>query len=111
MARSRDLFDDTTMTFGEHLEVLRFHLFRAIVGLVIAVSVTLFFGDRIFMWLRTPIETALRERGIDNVTMDAPKESFYSYLTGMFSSKKAKEVPPEPEKLKQDQLRVLVERE
>ncbi len=110
MARSRDLFDDTTMTFGEHLEVLRFHLFRAIVGLVIAVSVTLFFGDRIFMWLRNPIETALRERGIKNVTMDVPKESFYSYLTGMFSSKKPEEAPPEPEKLKQDQLRVLVEK-
>ena len=31
----KDLFDDTTMTFGEHLEALRYHLFRAIIGLVI----------------------------------------------------------------------------
>ncbi len=111
MARSRDLFDDTTMTFGEHLEVLRVHVFRALLGLVIAVSVTLFFGDRIFMWLRAPIETALRERGIDKDTIkfDAPKESFYSYLIGMFSKKEA---PPEPapEELGRDQLRVWIEK-
>ena len=58
MARSRDLFDDTTMTFGEHLEVLRVHVFRAVLGIVIAVSITLFFGDKIFYWLRTPVENA-----------------------------------------------------
>ena len=66
MARSRDLFDDTTMTFGEHLEVLRVHVFRALLGLVLAVAVTLFFGDKIFLWLRNPIETALRDRGIED---------------------------------------------
>ncbi|MEO1994351.1 MAG: hypothetical protein ABGZ17_03660, partial [Planctomycetaceae bacterium] len=26
MVKSRDLFDDTTMSFGEHLEALRVHL-------------------------------------------------------------------------------------
>jgi sec-independent protein translocase protein TatC len=112
MARSRDLFDDTTMTFGEHLEVLRVHVFRALLGLVIAVSITLFFGDRIFGWLRAPIETALRERGIDKdqIKFDAPKESFWSYLTGMFSSKEEKPVEPPPEELKRDQLKVRVEK-
>jgi len=91
MARSRDLFDDTTMTFGEHLEVLRVHVFRAVLGLVIAVSITLFFGDRIFYWLRTPVENAMKERGIENMTIDVPKESFYAYLTSLFSTK---ETPP-----------------
>ncbi|MFN5197971.1 MAG: twin-arginine translocase subunit TatC, partial [Planctomyces sp.] len=85
MPRNHDLFDDTTMTFGEHLEVLRIHVFRAVVGLLLAVAVSLFFGDRIFYWLRQPVEKALRERGIDNVAMDVPKQSFYQYLTGMFS--------------------------
>jgi len=110
MARSRDLFDDTTMTFGEHLEVLRVHVFRAIIGIVLAVSVTLFFGDKIFMWLRNPIESALRERGIDQdqIKFDAPKESFFSYLTGMFSSKKTETVVPAAEELRRDQLRVRV---
>lgn len=111
MARSRDLFDDTTMTFGEHLEVLRVHVFRALLGIVIAVAITLFFGDKIFMWLRSPIETALRDRGIEKVTFDAPKESFYSYLTGMFSSEKPPAPAPAPEVLGRDQLRVQVDKQ
>jgi hypothetical protein len=37
MATSKDLFDDSTMTFGEHLEVLRFHLIRALLGLMVSV--------------------------------------------------------------------------
>ena len=111
MARSRDLFDDTTMTFGEHLEVLRVHVFRAVLGIVIAVSITLFFGDRIFYWLRTPVENAMKSRGIENITIDVPKVSFYTYLANLFS---AKETPPEelivedPATLRADQLRVAV---
>ncbi len=49
MARSRDLFDDTTMTFGEHLEVLRVHVFRALLGLVLAVGVALVYA---MPWLK-----------------------------------------------------------
>ena len=113
MARSRDLFDDTTMTFGEHLEVLRVHVFRAVLGIVIAVSITLFFGDRIFYWLRTPIENAMKSSGIkdEDITIDVPKVSFYTYLANLFS---AKETPPEeliiedPATLRADQLRVAV---
>ncbi len=48
MAKSRDLFDDTTMSFGEHLEVLRVHVARALLGVVLAIIASLFFGDRIF---------------------------------------------------------------
>jgi sec-independent protein translocase protein TatC len=112
MVRTRDLFDDTTMTFGEHLEVLRYHVFRALIGIVAAVAVTLFFGDRIFGWLRSPIETALRDRGIKNLTMDVPKESIFAYVASIFSSK---ELPPEsvpepPKPLNQDQLKVSVEK-
>ena len=113
MARSRDLFDDTTMTFGEHLEVLRVHVFRAVLGLAIAVSITLFFGDRIFYLLRTPVENAMKARGIKTMTIDVPKESFYSYLKTLFS---AKETPPaemileNPKALNPEQLRVIVQK-
>ncbi len=108
MARSRDLFDDTTMTFGEHLEVLRVHVFRAVLGIAIAVSVTLFFGDKIFYWLRTPVENAMRASGMENITIDVPKESFYSYLKGWFVAKEVKpeEVIVNPDELRPDQLRV-----
>jgi sec-independent protein translocase protein TatC len=100
------------MTFGEHLEVLRIHVFRALLGVVAAVAVTLFFGDRIFLWLRNPIETALRERGIDNLTVDAPEESFFSYIAGLFSSDENPEesVAQQPKALNQDQLKVSVEK-
>jgi sec-independent protein translocase protein TatC len=116
MRKSRDLFDDTTMTFGEHLEVLRVHVFRALLGVMVGVSITLFFGDRIFYGLRAPIETALRERGVDTSTlkMDVPKQSFYSWISGLFSSKNntsepdsLSEVTPQ---LERDQLRVHVDR-
>ena len=113
MARSRDLFDDTTMTFGEHLEVLRVHVFRAVLGLVIAVSITLFFGDQIFYLLRTPVENAMKDRGIKNMTIDVPKVSFYEYLKGVFTAKKIQPevlVPDDPTKLGSDQLRVSVKK-
>ncbi len=45
MATTKDLFDDSTMTFGEHLEVLRFYLIRALLGLMISVVVSLIFGE------------------------------------------------------------------
>lgn len=60
MARqTKDLFDDSTMTFGEHLEVLRIHLWKAIIGLTAAVIVTLFFGQSIVAVVRRPIDRAL----------------------------------------------------
>ncbi|MGZ0165385.1 MAG: twin-arginine translocase subunit TatC [Planctomycetales bacterium] len=60
MAQSRDLFDDSTMTFGEHLECLRTHLIRAIIGLFICVIGSLFIGDRLVAIVRSPIDKALR---------------------------------------------------
>ena len=116
MAKSRNLFDDTTMTFGEHLEVLRVHVFRAVLGIAIAVAVTMFFGDKIFYWLRSPIETALRESGVEasDIVMDVPKESFWSYLKGLFSSDESSPQDadvPEPSvvgELSRDQLKVRI---
>lgn len=61
MAQSKDLFDDSTMTFGEHLECLRTHLIRAIIGLLICVIGALFIGDRIVAIVRSPIDKALRK--------------------------------------------------
>ncbi len=60
---SRDLFDESTMTFGEHLEELRIRLWRAIVGLVLVTCVTMFYGDSVMAIVRKPIEDALKARG------------------------------------------------
>ncbi len=57
----KDLFDDSTMTFGEHLEVLRVHLWRAIVGLVIGCIVAFYFSRDVIIAIQTPINTAMHD--------------------------------------------------
>ncbi len=59
---SHDLFDDSTMTFGEHLEELRVRLWRAVIGLAIGVSITMYYGDYVMAVVRKPIEDALKAR-------------------------------------------------
>src|SRR5580765_126567 len=55
----KDLFDDSTMTFGEHLEVLRVHLWKAIVGLVIGTIVAFTFSRYIIIAVQMPVIEAL----------------------------------------------------
>ncbi|MBX3412950.1 MAG: twin-arginine translocase subunit TatC [Pirellulales bacterium] len=63
MARKydEDLFQETTMTFGEHLEELRICLFRALIGLVIGFGIGLWYGDRVVAFIQTPLEHALQQ--------------------------------------------------
>lgn len=67
MATEKDLFDDSTMTFGEHLEVLRFHLIRAILGLVVCVIISLIYGEALVRLIREPVDRALRRANFTNV--------------------------------------------
>ena len=96
---SKDLFDDTTMTFGEHLEELRIRLWRAIVGLVLVTGITMFFGDQVMAIVRKPIEDALRSRqvlaGEDAKPFDASKtwNDFWDWVRGQ--SKATPETLPE----------------
>ncbi len=66
MATDKDLFDDSTMTFGEHLEVLRFHLIRALLGLAVCVLFSLIFGEQLVRMIRQPIDAALRRADYSN---------------------------------------------
>jgi sec-independent protein translocase protein TatC len=70
MAQSQDLFDDSTMTFGEHLEMLRTYLIRAIIGLVIFVVFALYQGQTIVGIVRSPIDAALRAHGAKAIDID-----------------------------------------
>ncbi|MFK7820569.1 MAG: twin-arginine translocase subunit TatC [Planctomycetaceae bacterium] len=70
MPKSPDLFDDTTMTFGEHLEVLRIHLWKAIVGLFLAVIIALVFGQQVVGVVRRPIDEALQRHSKDESIVD-----------------------------------------
>ena len=60
-SREEDLFADTTMTFGEHLEELRTCLFRAIVGLVLGFVVGLYFGGDVVAFIQQPLKKALTQ--------------------------------------------------
>ncbi len=57
--RDEDLFKETTMTFGEHLEELRTCLFKALAGLAIGFVVGLFVGGHVVEFIQTPLENAL----------------------------------------------------
>ena len=90
---TKDLFDDTTMTFGEHLEELRVRLWRAIVGLVLVTCFTMYFGDQVMAIVRKPIEDALRARGAGTHIADE--------ISQMFNQQKLKDwwngtLPAEP---------------
>ena len=61
MSKSKDLFDDSTMSFGEHLEILRMHLWKAIIGVVICVIASLFFGKHVVAFVRGPVDRALKK--------------------------------------------------
>lgn len=54
-----DLFKDSTMTFGEHLEELRACLFRAAIGLAIGVLIGLAVSKQVVEMIKAPMERAL----------------------------------------------------
>jgi sec-independent protein translocase protein TatC len=58
-ANEDDLFAETRMSFGDHIEVLRQHLFKAIVGFVIALVVSFTFGHHVMHFIARPVEAEL----------------------------------------------------
>jgi sec-independent protein translocase protein TatC len=54
-----DMFADTRMSFGDHLEELRTHLWRAIQGFVIAMIFSLFIGKYVVEFIKAPVEHQL----------------------------------------------------
>ncbi len=67
-----DLFEGTSMTFGEHLEELRQVLFRALIGLVVSFGVGLACANYVVQFIQTPLTNALdnyyREKSRDSLT-------------------------------------------
>jgi len=57
----QDLFRQSTMTFGEHLEELRICLWKALVGLMIGFVAGLFISPRVVDGIQTPLRKALLE--------------------------------------------------
>ena len=59
MPRNEDIFQESTMTFGEHLEELRACLFKAIYGLAIGCGIGLLVGGPLTRFIQTPVRNAL----------------------------------------------------
>src|SRR6516225_5507463 len=73
-SNSEDMFADTRMTFGEHLEDLRKHLWRAIYGFLIALAISFFPGWYVLDFISAPVEEEL------NRFYDKRAESVYQDL-------------------------------
>lgn len=56
-----DLFADTRMSFGDHIEELRSHLWRAIIGFFIAMVLSFTYSWWVLDFIKKPIEVALKE--------------------------------------------------
>jgi sec-independent protein translocase protein TatC len=54
-----DPFNDTRMSFGDHIEELRWHLIRAIIGFCVALIGSFFLGDYVLRIISKPVEDAL----------------------------------------------------
>lgn len=77
----RDLFADSTMTFGEHLEELRVCLFKAVFGLVIGTIIGLAIGGYVVDLIQSPLKAALEahykkqaEKWADNLAKETERE-------------------------------------
>lgn len=60
-----DLFADSTMTFGEHLEELRQALFKAVIGLVVGTCLGFLVGKYVIATINHPLEAALGKYYMD----------------------------------------------
>jgi len=59
LKRDDDLFKDTTMTFGEHLDELRKALFKAVAGLALGTCLGLLVGKHVVALISAPLSSAL----------------------------------------------------
>ena len=58
---AKDLFADTTMSFGEHLEALRSHLFRCLIYLLVALVPAVFLSEIVLDLVTAPIVASLTQ--------------------------------------------------
>jgi len=65
-----DLFEKSTMTFGEHLEELRVCLFRGVVAIVLCVMVGFFVANWVVRFFQRPLEQAMERYYISKALGD-----------------------------------------
>jgi sec-independent protein translocase protein TatC len=80
-----DMFADTRMSFGDHLEELRTHLWRAIKGFIIAMILALCVGKYVVVFITAPVELQLQrfyerasKKKYDELMENSRKEGAYT---------------------------------
>ena len=69
-----DLFESTTMTFGEHLEELRTALFKSLIALVLGMLIGLVVAEYVVGVIKGPLEEALTKYYRETATEDLLEE-------------------------------------
>ena len=69
-----DLFEGTTMTFGEHLEELRVCLFRSVIGIALGCVVGFMIANGVVRFFQSPLERAMQRYYIDKALTDFGKD-------------------------------------
>ena len=55
-----DYFSDTRMSFGDHIEELRLHLWKAIAGFLVALFFSFFIGNHVLAFIEAPVKAELK---------------------------------------------------
>jgi len=69
-----DLFEKSTMTFGEHLEELRVCLFRSVLGIAAGCAIGFFIANNVVRFFQQPLERAMERFYIDRALGELPPE-------------------------------------
>lgn len=65
-----DLFEKSTMTFGEHLEELRVCLFRSVIGVAGGCLIGFFVANSVVRFFQSPLEKAMERYYVDKALGD-----------------------------------------
>ena len=87
---NEDLFETTTMTFGEHIEELRVCLVRGLTGLAIGMLIGFLFANNVVELIAAPLEMALTEH-YTKVARDRLEAAYEGEVTeemGLLAAKK-----------------------
>lgn len=105
-----DYFQDTRMSFWDHIEILRVHLFRAIAGFVVALIGGLFIGQYAVEFIARPVEDQLnkfyerRVKAVEQQLLDGntelieinkPKDVVMSFKRGQLADTLGIKLPPD----------------
>lgn len=106
MLNDDDLFAESTMSFGEHLEVLRGHLIKALLGVLAGTVVGLLFGGQIIGEIKRPLVKTLQKYSYveeAKAVGDIAEENLWTWFRRQMGLTYFDEVE-NPDEVKKDQI-------